>query len=296
MKCKKCNKNAISENGLCKEHFIKYFENNVKKTIKKYSLAKKGQKIIVAASGGKDSLTALYLMKKFYGDVTALLIDEGISNYREYSRADLEKFCKEHFIKLKIISFKKEFKKSLDEVIIENKDTNPCTFCGILRRYLINKYSLDYDLVVLGHNLDDEVQAVTMNFLRNNLDISSRLGPITGLKKSNKFTKRIKPLYFCTEKEVKIYSILMGFQDKFVECPYAKKSYRAFVRTFLNIHESTHPGIKKNIIKNFIKILPKIRKKYKKEGEIEYCKHCGFPAKNKICNACSTLKKYKIIE
>jgi uncharacterized protein (TIGR00269 family) len=295
MKCKLCNELAVSERGLCKNHFIVDFEKRVYNTIKNHNLAKKNDKIIVATSGGKDSLSVLYLMSKKF-DVTALLIDEGINNYREFTKADLIKFCNEHHIKLKIVSFKDEFGKSLDDMIKseskKEKPLNACTICGILRRYLLNKYSQDYDSIVLGHNLDDEVQAVMMNFLRGNLEISSRLGPKTGLVSSNKFTQRIKPLYFCSEKDVKIYSFLKGFIDTFTECPYSQTSYRSFVRSFINKQEELNKGTKLNIINNFLKMLPKIKKYYKKEiglSSIDLCQNCGFPSKDNICKTCKTL-------
>ena len=296
MKCQLCKKHSITENGLCSEHFIEYFENTVKDTVKRFKLFNKKQKIIVAASGGKDSLSVLYLTKKITGNAEALIIDEGIFGYRENTLEDLKVFCKKHKIKLNIASFKKEFGASLDKVIKKNKDVNPCTFCGILRRFMINKYSQGYDVVVLGHNMDDEAQSVMMNIFRGNLEISSRLGPITGSQKSNKFTPRVKPLYFVTEKEVKIYSTLMGFQDKFVECPYTHSSYRNFTRDYLNREESKTSGVKRNIIENFIKILPLIKKKHSTKGKIQLCKSCGYPAKHEYCNTCLTLEKYKLLK
>ncbi len=282
----------MSKNKVSKEKFIEYAEYMIFKTIKDYKLIKKKDRIAVAASGGKDSLTALYNVNKHFKNVDALLIDEGIYGYREFSRQDLVNFCKEHKIRLVIKSFKEEFGNTLDSVLKKNKELNPCTFCGIIRRFMINKYSKNYDVVVLGHNLDDEVQSIMMNILRGNLEISSRLGPVTGLERSEKFTRRVKPLYFLTEKEIKIYSTLKGFQDKFVECPYAHKSYRNFVRDFINRKESENPGIKKNIIRNFLKILPDIKKRYKNQGSIRYCDMCGYPSKKEICNACSMLVRY----
>jgi uncharacterized protein (TIGR00269 family) len=296
MKCKHCSQKAVTQDGLCKDHFIKYFEKTVDDTVKSFSLLKGAKKVLVATSGGKDSLSVLYNVKRLHKNVEALIVDEGILGYREHTLEDLKRFCKDHKVKLNIVSFKKEFGKTLDAVIKKNKDVNPCTFCGILRRFMINKYSQKYDVVVLGHNLDDEVQSIMMNIFRGNLEISSRLGPKTGSINTNKFTPRIKPLYFLKEKEVKIYSTLKGFQDKFIECPYSQSSYRNFVRDYLNKKESEFPGIKKNIITNFLDILPELKKKYKSKDKIKLCKSCGYPGKTDTCNTCATLIKYGLLK
>ena len=114
MKCSKCSNKAVFKNPTyCKEHFIRYVESNVKKTIRQFRLLDKNDKVVVAVSGGKDSITCLHILSKWY-EVEALAIDEGIKGYREYTLKDLERFCKERKIKLNIFSIKDEFSFSLD--------------------------------------------------------------------------------------------------------------------------------------------------------------------------------------
>src|SRR3989344_9563923 len=103
MQCSKCSEPGVikqSSQILCKNHFLAYFEIKVVKTIKKYGLIEKNDKICVAASGGKDSLAALYVTRKFCleHNITffALAIDEGIKGYRDHTLDDLKKFCKAH--------------------------------------------------------------------------------------------------------------------------------------------------------------------------------------------------------
>ena len=98
MKCRKCSQDAVlSDPNYCKDHFIDYFEKKVKKTIKDYDLIRKRYKIFVAVSGGKDSITCLYILSKYYS-VQAIAVDEGIKGYREKTLGDLKKFCKKHNI------------------------------------------------------------------------------------------------------------------------------------------------------------------------------------------------------
>ena len=306
MKCIKCSQKAVFNSpSLCAKHFIQYFETKVFKTIKKFNLIKKDDKICVATSGGKDSLTVLYLTKKYLEtklkqstskkNIQALIIDEGIGDYRSHTLEDLNLFCKQHNIFLNIISFKKEFSKSLDQLIKNKafKHLKPCNICGVLRRYLLNKYSKGFDKLVIGHNLDDEAQVIMMNFFRAQVELQAKLGPMTGIIKSKLFTQRIKPLYFCSEKEVMTYSIIKNFTTRFTQCPHVTHSYRAQVRDFLNTLELSEPGSKQNIIDNFIKILPKFKQTFKSTESVLACKLCKEPSKNPVCNACNLINLIK---
>jgi len=280
-------------------HFIDYFEDKVLKTIKKYQLINRDDTICVAASGGKDSLTVLYLTKKYLqlnnlntNNLFALAIDEGIANYRETTLIDLNKFCTDHEIPLHIIKAKKEFNYTLDQAYpLINKDTKkkPCNICGVWRRYLLNKHArlLKATKVITGHNLDDEAQAIIMNIFKANTDIAAHLGPISGINEHNLFVQRVKPLYFCTEKETRLYALLKKFQVQFIECPYSNEGLRSNIRDMLNDFETKYKGTKQGIINSFLAMLPLLKQQAsEKNQEINLCKKCQEPAHQDICNAC----------
>lgn len=303
MACKICKLNPVikltnSEVSLCKKCFIKYFERKVMKTIRAYKLIQKNDRIAVACSGGKDSTSILYILKNLIKDRTikleALAIDEGIHGYRNETLIFLKDFCNKNNIKLNIYSFKDEFSKSLDEILKSHKDI-PCSICGVLRRYLLNKKAkeLGFNKLVTGHNLDDESQSILMNYFKNNLNISARLGPITGIRTDKKFIRRIKPLYFLTEKEVATYAYLKGLMTKFGECPYDTDSYRSEVRDMLNDFESKHGGTKNGIITSFLELLPLLKEKCKSLPEIKTCKICDELCSQDICSACKFAEKIK---
>ncbi|MBU2634531.1 MAG: TIGR00269 family protein [Nanoarchaeota archaeon] len=281
--------------SLCKSCFLKYFEKKTFKTIKKYDLIEKNDKILVAISGGKDSLTVLNILNKLRErllfKIEALLIDEGIKNYRGITIIDAKNFCKKNNIKLTIVSFKKEFKYPLDS-LIKKINLKPCTVCGVLRRYLLNKYSkkLKATKLVTGHNLDDEAQSILMNQFKHNIEISARLGPITGVISDKKFIKRIKPLYLLNEKETATYAYLNNFNSKYVECPYTIDSYRNEVRDMLNNFENKYPGTKHAIVNSFLDILPLLKDKYKTNKKIISCKKCKEPSSKEYCQACEILR------
>lgn len=303
MNCIKCPQKAVIQlqhGPLCKNHFLSYFEDKVINTIQKYRLIDRNDKVVVACSGGKDSLTILYLAKKYFHkknypkeNLQALCIDEGIKNYRSKTIIDLKKFCKKENVPLTIISAKEEFGCTLDQALKKNKQKEkyrPCHICGVWRRYLLNKYArkLGANKVLTGHNLDDEAQVIAMNFFKANTTLSSHLGPISGLEEHRLFVPRVKPLYFCPEKETKLYSILKKFPVRFCECPYAEEGYRAHIRNMLNDLEQQYPGTKQGIIRSFLETLPLLKEHALKnpQQKIQECQKCHEPANQNICNAC----------
>ena len=296
MTCKNCKANPViklsnSEIQLCKNCFFKYFERKVLKTITVHKLITNKDNIGVAVSGGKDSLAVLYILSKICNKrkikITAILIDEGIKDYRDKTIKTAKKVCKELKIKLNIYSFKKEFGKTLDKM----KKPHPCSTCGVLRRYLLNKYAKKLKITKLatGHNLDDEAQSIIMNFFKRNIKTSARLGPITGVIDTEDFIKRIKPFHFTSEKETATYAYLKGFIEEFKECPYSTDSYRGSIRDMLNEFEVKYPGTKNNIITSFMEILPLLKKNYKSENPIKRCKTCKEPCSQEICQACKVI-------
>ena len=235
---------AVSyEKPLCKVHFTEFFEENVLNTIKRFGLIKKGEKVIVGSSGGKDSTTVLHLVKKYFGKVRALAIDEGIPGYRNITLEDLEKFCDANEIPLSISSYKEEFGFSLSQALRIRKDLSPCHICGVLRRHLLNVKARKFARIATGHNLDDEAQSIMMNLVKAQIPLLSRLGPSTS-GSSRDFVPRVKPLYFCTEKEVAAYAFIKGFGLKFMQCPHSRNSFRAMIRDLLNEYEKKPPWVK----------------------------------------------------
>jgi len=292
--CKRCKDKPIY-NRLCKSCFLRYFEKKVRKTIREFKLIEKNDRILVACSGGKDSTSILYLMKKIFSKRTDLVIesiaiDEGVKGYRDESLKFLKGFCKKEKIRLHTYSFKKEFGRNLDEII---KGKKPCSICGVLRRRLLNEKAreLKATKLVTGHNLDDECQSILMNQFRRNIRLGARLGPKTGVLDDESFVKRIKPFYLMLEKEIAVYAFLKGFMTKLNECPYENQSYRSKVRDMINEFEQKYPGTKSSIIASFLEIIPFLKNEYGSKGDLKFCKECGEPCSQDICQVCNIIKK-----
>ncbi len=278
--------------------FIRYIETKVKRTIRKYDMIGNNDTFVVAMSGGKDSLTVAHILNTILAPrgakLHALLIDEGIPGYRPTTVVDAEKFCKQEGIPLTIVYTKKEFTFDLTDALKKLK-LNSCTICGTMRRYLLNKYSrkLKATKLVTGHNLDDEAQTLLMNHYKGQGALSAKLGPVTGIVDHKKFVRRIKPLYFITEQEVTLYTVLKKFAVKYTECPHARDTFRSTVREQLNILENKFRGTKQGIVNSFLATLPQLRKIVQQSAIIP-CEVCGEPSSKKECSMCLLLDKYKL--
>lgn len=295
--CSACGEKAVM-NGLCKEHFIADVEARVFECIDRFSLIKPDENVCVAVSGGKDSLTVLYILSLRY-NVTALAIDEGIDGYREQTLDDLRSFCEKYGVTLRIESVKKHFGATLDTMLTKVGKDNACTTCGIARRYLLN-IDRSFDVLATGHNMDDELQSFCMNMFKNHMTLIPRMGPQVGTSKHEQFLQRIKPLYFLSEKEIRAYAFLKGFVLKFTECPYAKDSFRRQMQTALNNLEQSQPGSKRAMLEYVLSLLSSTEPKdfAAAEQKLGECIRCGEPTTHEVCKACrlkESLAKHMVV-
>jgi tRNA-5-methyluridine54 2-sulfurtransferase len=266
-------------------------ETEISSTIKKYKLLKKTDKVVVALSGGKDSTSVLYILKKQGYNVHALLIDLYLGEWSKTHNQKMTKFCEENSIPLTIIDLKKELGQGIcfiKAVLKKQKNLTGCTVCGTIKRWLLNKHAklLNADKLVTGHNLDDEAQNVLMNFLKGNIQLGANSSPATGGKQLKGFAQRVKPLFFIPESEIKKYAIKKKFDILFEKCPCAFGTYRTDTREWMKQITNRE---KLKVVEGFQKEIPKLRKETKSE-KIQQCKSCGEPSRGELCNFCKIIK------
>jgi len=299
LKCSRCRRDAIyfqrqSGQHYCGEHFNSYFKKKFMRVVREDNLIKKNERVAVAVSGGKDSLTLAYLLKELQArypfEMEAIIVDEGISGYRSHTLEAAKKQLCELGIEYHIESFEDNFGKTLD-CFVKNNEENACATCGVLRRYVLNKKARELSCTKLatGHNLDDEDQSIIMNLMRGDVIRFSR-GQNYYKKISDKFVERIKPLRYFLEKEIVIFALFNKLSFDSSECPYAEYAMRGEVGKFLDRMEESRPTTKYSLLSGYDKILPALNQSFIPES-IGVCEICGEPTMDGTCMRCKILEK-----
>jgi uncharacterized protein (TIGR00269 family) len=291
-----------AQKHLCEEHFIRMFDKRFRKTLSAHKMLRKGDRVAVGLSGGKDSTVLLHslaqLQKDLPFEIVALTIDEGIKGYRARTLGIARAECEKLGIEQTILRFDKETGRTLDRMVKdetrnqepETRNPLPCTHCGVVRRYLLNKGAreLKATKLALGHNLDDMAQTVLMNIMRNEPARLARL--IEPVSKSPRFVPRIRPLMLTPEKENAIYAMVKGIDIEHVECPYARFAFRGHVRKMLNETEERYPGTKFKIVNAFLDMDSGLKARYGKDAALKECSRCREPCSGEMCMFCSRIK------
>ncbi len=285
MRCHKCNANAVifqkySGLHLCRRHFFEDVERKIKRHVRKYYVE---GTLAVALSGGKDSAVALYILNEiFYRsdvELVAITIDEGIAGYRDKTLESAAMIVTELGVRWEVTSFQEKFGVRIDQI-----KERPCTYCGILRRSLLNRMANEVGAskIATGHNLDDEAQTVLMNYLRGDIDRLLRLEQ----NAKEGLVPRIKPLRDVPEREVALYAILKELPIDLNECVFSLDAFRAEVRDKLNDFEYRHPGTKYSLIRGLNRISGLVKKE---PFDLRRCRNCGEPSVHELCQTCEAL-------
>ena len=92
-------------------------EQKVIDAIKKYKLIKKKDRVAVALSGGKDSVSVLYILNKLGYNVEGMMIDLDIGAWSDIHKKNMIRFCEANNISLTMIDLTASFT-SLSKLII----------------------------------------------------------------------------------------------------------------------------------------------------------------------------------
>ncbi len=275
-------------------------EKKVAETIGKYRLIGDGDKVVVALSGGKDSTSVLYILKKMEYNVSGLMIDLGLGEWSKIHNENMKKFCGGLGVPLTIVDLKLELGQGIcfiKAVLKKRKGLTGCSVCGTVKRWILNKWArkLGGDVLVTGHNLDDECQNILMNFLKGNVGLGARSAPMTGVGSRSSqvagrrsqvagFIQRVKPLFFVAESEVRKYAKARKFDILYDKCPCAFGTYRVETRGWMSVLSDAE---KLKIVNSFQKLVGSLELGV--EGEMKICEKCGEPSSGDICNFCGII-------
>jgi uncharacterized protein (TIGR00269 family) len=286
---------------LCRKCFIESIEEKTRATIAKYQMLNFVDKIAVAVSGGKDSLSLLHILAKIErrhpkAQLVAITVDEGIKGYRDEALRTAADNCEKLGIEHSIVSFKELYGYTFDQMVKRLKrkgisSPTPCGYCGVLRRKALNiaARKINADKLATAHTLDDETQTILLNIFHGDVLRIAKEKPVTD-EAHPKLVRKIKPFCEIPEKETALYAYVRGIKFQSKPCSYASEALRNDARMILNRIEEKHPGIKFTIFKSIEKIRPALEEVARKEGLTE-CSECGEPTTDKICRTCQMRKQ-----
>lgn len=287
--------------SLCAEHYLEWLPAQVNRFIEKQNLFSKNDRVLVAVSGGKDSLALWDILTTLGYETEGLYIDLGIDEgiaYSSHSKVYAEKFANQHGLKLNIVSLSSDFHETLTEMSMRTKRgrENPCSLCGMVKRHLFNRAALESACGALAtaHNLDDEAAILLANTLEWSLERLSRGQP--ALPGSAGFARKVKPFARVSEFESAAYAFLRGIAWMPEECPFSKDSKQIYFKSYLNQWEDAMPGAKLRFYNNYLKALDQGAFPNRQEPELaldaKACPACGQPTTTGgLCAFCRLIEE-----
>ncbi len=290
MRCRHCGQPAVinmrqHKLALCGEHFLAWVLKTTERTIEKYRMFSREDKILVAVSGGKDSLALWDILHRLDyradGLYIGLGIDEGI-RYSDESRTLTERFAEARGLHLTIVDVPGEYGVTIPEMAQRSRrgQGKPCSVCGLVKRHVMNRIARDghYNVLATGHNLDDEAAALFGNTLRWQSGYLLRQSPV--LEAAPGLARKVKPLVRFYEREMAAYALLRGIEYIEEECPFSVGAKSIAYKELLNQLEARSPGAKQGFYLSFLQA--------KKEGlfnlpsdepdaPLHICPTCGQP-------------------
>lgn len=292
-RCRRCGRPAVvrvkyAKLTLCREHFLEYVEERVLKSIKRYSMLNGVRRILVALSGGKDSLSLFYILHSIRDKVglehiIGFHIDLGLGSFSIDSKKAVETACNELRSPCIIISLKDLLGYTLPE-LVEKTHRPPCSLCGLIKRYLVNLVSVELgvDAVSLGHHLDDILPYAVKDFLiQDTVDLAKMTPIIPGYP--GLVSRKLKILYEIYEDDLESYAKLRGIKTVEAHCPFSYVDpLKEASRKMLDELEEKAPGFKISVARR----LANNPITQPSGNEIIPCRYCGMPSKNGVCGIC----------
>jgi uncharacterized protein (TIGR00269 family) len=297
VKCTRCRGHAILElrrhnAAFCAPDFVDFFRNQVREAIRKYRMLTRDERVLVAVSGGKDSLALWDVLIDDGYDTTGLYLDLGIFEYSAESKAKCETFARARGVPLVISRVEDEVGAPIP-VIKQVTRRPPCSGCGLSKRYLMNKMALAHGIPVVatGHNLDDEAATLFGSVMHWQTDALSRQSPALAATHP-KLVRRVKPLYRLSERETAAYAFVRKIDYIVDECPFARGATSIAHKETLSRMEELSPGAKHNFLFGF---LDKARPAFERaEGvALNECARCGQVTSGTVCAFCKLADQVK---
>lgn len=294
MKCRVCRGPAVvdvrrANANFCTEHFVNFCTEQVRRTIAEFDMLEPDDRVLVAVSGGKDSLAVWDILVRLGYRADGLYIGLGIGDYSDTSAEHARRFADERGLHLVETDLPGEYGFDIPAGARAARRT-PCSACGTSKRHLFDAATIDggYDVLVTGHNLDDEAAVLFGNVLRWQVEYLARQMPV--LEARGGFPKKVKPLVRLAERDTAAYCILTGIDYLVDECPMSKGNKHLEYKDALNEIELTSPGSKSDFYFSFLRRAAAYFRDAPPSdddaGALGTCTRCGAPSGSDVCAFC----------
>ena len=292
MKCRVCRGPAVVDvrrhnAAFCPEHFVTHCREQVRRAVHDHQMIEPGDRVLVAVSGGKDSLALWDLLVDLDYDVDGFYLGLGIDQYSDESIEYARTFAGLRGLKLHEVDLGDDFGFDIPAAVAVTH-RSPCGACGLSKRHLFNAVALEhgYDVVATGHNLDDEAAVLLGNVLRWETGYLGRQHPV--LPAAEGFARKVKPLVRLGEREMAAYCIIQGIDYQVEECPMAAGNKHLGYKEILNALEDRSPGSKAAFLFGFLdRGYARFAADAGQEREaLRMCRECGAPTTTEVCAFC----------
>jgi uncharacterized protein (TIGR00269 family) len=292
MKCQVCRGPAVIDvrrhnANFCADHFLKLCRDQVSRAIATFDMIQPGERALVAVSGGKDSLAVWDLLVGLGYEADGLYLGLGIGEYSDESVGYARRFAAERHLRLREVDLRSDYGYDVPTAARATKRV-PCSACGLSKRHLFDACARDgdYDVLITGHNLDDEAAVLFGNVLRWQLEYLGRQWPV--LPGGDGFPRKAKPLVRLSERETAAYCILAGIDYQVEECPMADGNRHLGYKDALNSLEESSPGTKHDF---YFRFLDRAADLFREHGcppaeGLSACVRCGAPTPTEVCGFC----------
>jgi uncharacterized protein (TIGR00269 family) len=292
VKCRRCRAPALVEvrrhnAAFCRDCFLHHCREQVRRTIDEFGMIHAGERVLVAVSGGKDSLGLWHLLRELGHDADGLYVGLGIGDYSDASAGYARAFARDAGARLLEVDLAGEYGFGVPDGARAARRA-PCSACGLSKRHVFDETARTqgYDVLATGHNLDDEAAVLFGNVLRWETAYLGRQQPV--LPAAPGFVRKVKPLVRLGERELAAYCVLTGIDYIVEECPMAAGNRHLGYKEALNAIEERSPGAKAAFLFGFLERgHPRFAAEADEEkAALQPCTECGAPTPGDTCAFC----------
>ena len=299
MKCRVCRGPAVvdvrrANANFCAEHFGRFCTEQVSRAIAEFDMIRPGERVLVAVSGGKDSLAVWDLLGRLGHHAEGLYVGLGIGEYSDTSGAHARAFAQERGLVLHEVDLRERYGYDIPTGAKAARRA-PCSACGTSKRHVFDRAALEggYDVLVTGHNLDDEAAVLFGNVLHWQTEYLARQMPVLAARDG--FPRKVKPLVRLSERETAAYCIIEGIDYLVDECPMSAGNKHLGYKDALNEIELRSPGSKSDFYFGFLR---RAAQHFRDVGAgdaddptLQVCTRCGAPSNADVCAFCRLVEK-----